>query len=65
MGQEKMYIITCGNENEIVMEPESGYVPNNPLFGLPPTQLDDKVSEKPPTIRVQMIYPGSRAASAS
>lgn len=40
-----MYIISCGNENEIVMEPETGYVPNNPLFGLPPAQLD-KVSER-------------------
>lgn len=41
-----MYIITCGNENEIVMEPETGYVPNNPLFGLPQSQLD-KVSNRP------------------
>lgn len=29
-----MYI-TCGESNGVLMEPETGYVPNNPLFGLP------------------------------
>lgn len=47
--RQNMYIITCGNENEIVMDSETGYVPNNPLFGLPPAQLD-KVSEQPTNV---------------
>lgn len=29
-----MYI-TCGESNGVLVEPETGYVPNNPLFGLP------------------------------
>lgn len=55
-----MYIITCGNENEIVMEPETGYVPNNPLFGLPQSQLD-KVSNRPP----QMPFWSTQSVLAS
>lgn len=64
-----MYIITCGNENDIVMEPETGYVPNNPLFGLPSTQLDkvSRRSEKLPPHKyaVQSRYPLVRRATAS
>ncbi|XP_041787286.1 protein glass-like, partial [Anopheles merus] len=29
-----MYI-SCGSTDSTPMEPETGYVPNNPLFGMP------------------------------